>query len=101
MGHFLKSLVTVILMLSIGFVIHAQPNDNPAQPQKIKQNGKLNINSATLTQLTQIKGLGKVKAKAIIDYIKQNGTISSLDELTNVNGIGLRLLSQLKQRLST
>jgi len=60
---------------------------------------RVDINQASFVQLTNIKGLGKVKAKAIIDYRKEHGKFSSLDELTQVKGIGKKALKKLKPRL--
>ena len=33
-----------------------------------KETGKLNINTATLAELTSLKGIGDKKAQAIVDY---------------------------------
>ena len=46
------------------------------------------INTANATVLQRVKGIGRAKAQAIIDYRNQHGPFQSLDELTNVRGIG-------------
>ncbi len=46
------------------------------------------INTANATVLQRVKGIGRVKAEAIIDYRNQHGPFQSLDELTQVKGIG-------------
>ena len=61
---------------------------------------KLNVNLASVEQLVKIKGLGPKKAKAIVEYIQQNGALVSLDELLEIRGIGKGLLSKLKGQLS-
>lgn len=61
---------------------------------------KLNVNLATLSQLQQIKGLGRKKAQAIIDYRNRKGKITSMKELLLVKGIGKKLLLKLEQKLS-
>ncbi len=46
------------------------------------------INTANSSVLQRVKGIGRAKAQAIIDYREQHGPFQSLDELTNVRGIG-------------
>jgi competence protein ComEA len=48
----------------------------------------VNINSATPEQLSQLDGVGPVKAQAIVDYRKKNGAFKKLDDIKKVDGIG-------------
>src|SRR5699024_12491973 len=45
---------------------------------------KVNINTATESELTTIPGIGKDKAKSIIEYREQNGNYKSIDELKEI-----------------
>jgi competence protein ComEA len=38
--------------------------------------------------LVTLPGLGRTKAKAIVDYRQRNGPFKSVDEIINVPGIG-------------
>ena len=49
---------------------------------------KIDINSATATQLQTLPGIGAVKAQSIVDYRQANGPFSSVDDLLAVSGIG-------------
>lgn len=49
--------------------------------------GPLNINTATVEQLILLPGVGEAKARAIRDYIAENGPFSSLEEAARVKGI--------------
>jgi competence protein ComEA len=61
----------------------------------------VNINTADAqTIATEIKGIGTVKAEAIVAYRTQHGAFKSIDELQNVKGIGARLIEQNKEKLS-
>lgn len=48
----------------------------------------ININSANADQLAMLTGIGSAKAKAIVEYREANGPFSSVDDLTDVSGIG-------------
>ncbi|WP_033135787.1 ComEA family DNA-binding protein [Aeromonas finlandensis] len=53
-----------------------------------KESGKININTATLAELTNLKGIGDKKAQAIVDYREKQGKFTSVDQLADVSGIG-------------
>ncbi len=48
----------------------------------------VNLNTATLDQLEALPGIGPVLAQRIIDYREQHGPFASVDDLSNVSGIG-------------
>lgn len=50
--------------------------------------GKININTASAADLTQLPGIGKTTAERIVAYRTQNGSFTSVDDLLNVEGIG-------------
>ena len=62
--------------------------------------GPVNPNTADEATLTSLKGIGAVKAKAIIAYRQQNGPFKSVDDLKKVPGIGDKLLAQLKDQVT-
>ncbi|MGS2719932.1 ComEA family DNA-binding protein [Paraglaciecola aestuariivivens] len=60
------------------------------------QTASINLNTATLDQLVTLPGVGKRKAAAIIEYRTKNGKFKSVDELTKVKGVGVKMLAKLK-----
>lgn len=57
----------------------------------------VNINTASAEQLSaQLKGVGKAKAAAIIQWRETNGKFSSLEDVDEVKGIGPALLEKNK-----
>lgn len=62
--------------------------------------GKVNINKATAAELTTVSGIGEKRAQDIITYREEHGKFSSLDDLTNVSGIGAKTLEKLKSELT-
>ena len=48
----------------------------------------VNLNTATKDELTTLKGIGEVKAQAIIDYRTKNGPFKTMADVDKVPGIG-------------
>ena len=58
---------------------------------------KININTATVDELTYAEGIGPSTAKNIYDYLRQKGPVDSIDDLDNIPGIGEKRLEALKK----
>jgi competence protein ComEA len=56
----------------------------------------LNINTASAVELAGLKGIGDAKAKLIVEYREKNGPFKTVDDLSQVRGIGDKLLAQLR-----
>lgn len=63
-------------------------------------NGKVNINTATIEELTTLSGIGESKAKAIIEYRIKNGLYSSIEDIKKVNGISETIYSKIKENIN-
>jgi competence protein ComEA len=66
----------------------ADASGSPGQP--------VDLNTATLEQLDGLPGVGPVLAQRIIDWRTAHNRFSSVDELTEVSGIGERTLADLR-----
>lgn len=53
-----------------------------------KNNKSININKATETELETLPGIGASLASRIVEYRRQNGNFSSIEDIKNVSGIG-------------
>ena len=71
-----RSVLVACVVILVAFVAPAQADD------------KVNINTATIEQLQQVKGIGPKIAAAIIEYRKEHGAFEDVDDLLKVKGIG-------------
>ncbi len=61
------------------------------------ENGVVNINTADATELQTLSGIGESKARKIIDYREKNGAFRSIEDLSNVSGIGEKTVENLRE----
>jgi len=59
----------------------------------------VHLNKSTVEDLVTLKGIGQKKAEAIVAYREQIGGFKSVDDLTKVKGIGVKVLSDNLGRL--
>lgn len=65
-----------------------------------KAKGKLNINKATASELDTLPGIGPSTAEKIIQYRKNNGGFSTVEEINNVSGIGDSKYNEIKDLIT-
>jgi competence protein ComEA len=65
-----------------------------AQSAYAQTDSFININTASVEELQQMKGVGETRAQAIVAYRDQNGPFEQVDDLLEVNGIGESTLAR-------
>ncbi len=63
-------------------------------------NYPININTASLSLLEELPGIGSTKAEAIITYRQEHGPFAKIEDITKVPGIGSGLFSQMKDLIT-
>ncbi len=67
--------------------------NNSSQTTK---NTKVNINTATGTQLETLPGIGPSTANKIVTYRKENGKFATIEDIKEVSGIGEAKFNKIK-----
>ena len=60
----------------------------------------ININTASLDELTDLPGIGPVKAEAIVSYRQEKGLFKKVEDLKNVYGIGDKIVARIKDEIT-
>ena len=68
-------------------------------PVNAPEEERFDLNAATFDQLCTLKGIGPVKAQAILDYRDAYGGFVCLEELMEVKGIGESTYAKIKEYL--
>jgi len=62
---------------------------------------KVNINTASAEKIaTTMTGIGDNKAKAIVEYRSSHGKFKSVQDLENVDGIGIKTVEKNKDKIT-
>ncbi|RJQ80526.1 ComEA family DNA-binding protein [Pseudonocardiaceae bacterium YIM PH 21723] len=72
----------------------------PAATPAGSATGRVNLNTATAEELDVLPGVGKATAKRIIDWRTKHGRFTSVDQLTQVGGVGRQRLDALREQVS-
>lgn len=72
------------------------PDSEPTAPPSSSAARRININTATASELELLPGIGPAMASRIIEYRKTNGRFRNVEDLDDVKGIGPRTLEKLR-----
>ncbi|MCZ0717224.1 helix-hairpin-helix domain-containing protein [Aerococcus kribbianus] len=78
----------------------SETNSDDQSSNTAKDSDLININTADVSQLEEISGIGAKKAEEIIRYREDQGPFKSVDDLENVNGIGAKTLERLRTEVT-
>jgi comEA protein len=94
--------MSCLLALALGVLIAAAPSDVAAQEKATKPKAApsattpVNLNTATVSDLQALPGVGAATARLIIEHREKNGGFKKVEELMNIKGIGEKSFLKLK-----
>ncbi len=106
---FYRSLLAAAAALTLALPAFADEtlasNEQAAQPAapaaeqvaSADQTAKVDVNKASVKDLSKVKGVSAAQAKAIVAYRKKNGDFKTLDDLKNVKGFKKMNPDQMKE----
>lgn len=81
-------------------IIEVGSNNEEIKKDDTPSGTKVNINTASLTELATLSGIGESKAQAIITYREENGKFAKIEDLMNVSGIGEKSFEKIKDSIT-
>lgn len=81
------------LFVSFGVDI---PNITTELIEDTSDAGGIDLNKATVDQLTVLPGIGETLAQRIIAYREEHGDFESIEDIMHVNGIGQSRFAEIK-----
>lgn len=111
MPGFSKKESIIILFLSVSLLIglglkYARLNHWGIEPTKVISTGqekiryRIDINTADQNELMLLPGIGEQKAMAIVNYRKKHGDFRSINELSEIKGLGESILNSIKDLIT-
>ena len=79
---------------------HTNNGNNSNNNVNITKNNKININTANVSELKQITGIGESIANKIIDYRENVGKFKKIEDIKEVKGIGDSKFESLKNKIA-
>ncbi len=59
----------------------------------------VDVNHASVSELVSLHGIGKTKAKRIVDYRDQNGCFKNISQLSSVKGISQKTILKNQENI--
>ena len=90
-----EMLILIPSIEEINEIVEENKKSNNIKTSEVKDS-KISINTASISELMKINGIGQAKAQAIIDYRSTNGLFKDIKDITKVSGIGNSTFEKIK-----
>jgi competence protein ComEA len=88
-----------VLAVALGCLGGGAAGAGEEKPAKVKEDGKVNINEASKSDLMKLSGVGPGGAQKIIDYRGAHGPFKRAQDLEKVDGVGKGVLEKNAGRI--
>jgi len=92
----MSRILVAALVITLGVAAQTQGAQDTPRSVTASAGAPLNLNSATVTQLEALPGIGRATAERIVEYRQKNGAFKKAEDLMNVRGIGEKSFLKLK-----
>jgi competence protein ComEA len=83
-----KKIFTLLIVISVvAALAHVALAEGPA---------KIDLNRASVKDLTQLKGVGQKYAARIVEYREENGQFNQIEDIMKIKGIGPKKFESIK-----
>lgn len=93
----IRMLTAIALVLALGPCVAAAQEKRPAAPAA---QTLVNLNTASVSMLEGLPGIGKATADRIVEYRQKSGGFKKIEELMNIRGIGEKSFLKLKPMIT-
>ena len=84
----MSAVILFVVSLFLGSMVFAESNAGQAT---------MDLNAATVKELSALPGVGKKRAQAIVAYRAENGRFESVDEIKKIDGIGKKTFKKISE----
>ncbi|MDE7399623.1 MAG: helix-hairpin-helix domain-containing protein [Oscillospiraceae bacterium] len=111
-GYIIETIIIIAFFSSLAvlFYVRYWPDDSPVVTDSAA-NGEsitftihdwepININTASIRELQKLDGIGEKRAKAIIEYRKENGDFETIEHIIEVNGITEKVFEGIRDEIT-
>jgi competence protein ComEA len=95
----MKAKQTVIFCIILSLILMVALPVGAQQAKPAKQQSKININKATVVELTQLAKIGEKYAERIVEFRKKNGPFKKPEDIMKVKGIGEKTYKLNKDKI--
>ncbi len=92
--------IFISFIMTVTSSLSASPTKTTAKPAAKAPTQLININTADITQLTKLPGIGPSLAERIVKYRKESGAFKTPQDLGKVKGIGEKKLAKVLNRIT-